>query len=361
MLSRIAYHATAYVKNASRDNEKNETLMALINIRLVLIERQQNEVMEDLRSHLKDRTDKAVQRLSDYLRSDSVKSSFTAWTVDEVPKAETSWELTMNSIRKVLERRLRNIIENWEEGNHVFTNTQESILEYFQTKYTFISEELRNLQSAVTSDEVLLESVVPGKASLFTLMEKFANSVTTPLWAQLWAPLGLVAYIIRAPVVGFMAIKSRLEDKRKIKKYELDNCAFMAAASAHYLNEALKESTLISFVKRQLNDAKRCLKQIEARIPELVQVDIEACKQLKDATRSKKEIIELYQPMLVEAVEIRGRLAVFGLREVLAVGDSSKELGWKEEDLLVLLYSWKRCVCLCLQRKDENRKGRGAN
>ncbi|PFX22059.1 hypothetical protein AWC38_SpisGene13447 [Stylophora pistillata] len=124
----------------------------------------------------------------------------------------------MNSIRKVLERRLRNIIENWEEGNHVFTNTRESILEYFQTKYNFISGELRNLQSAVTSDEVLLESVVLSKASLFTLMEKFANSVTTPLWAQLWAPPGLVAHIIRAPVVGFMAIKSKLEDKSKIKK-----------------------------------------------------------------------------------------------------------------------------------------------
>ncbi|XP_022796272.1 dual specificity protein kinase shkA-like [Stylophora pistillata] len=131
-----------------------------------------------------------------------------------------------------------------------------------------------------------------------------------------------------------MAIKSKLEDKSKIKKYEKDKRAFMAEASADYLDEVIKESTLESFVKHQLNDAKLCLKQIEARIPELVQADIVACKQLKDETRSKKEIIELYQPLLDEAVEIRGRLAIFGLSEVRAVDVSSRDLEWKEDDLL---------------------------
>ncbi|XP_022796271.1 uncharacterized protein LOC111334724, partial [Stylophora pistillata] len=119
LLTRITYHATAYVKNATRDRVKSEALMTFVLFRLLLIERQQNEVMEDLRNHLKDRTDTAVQRLSDYLRSDSVKSCFTSWTLDDVPKAESSWKVTKNSITRVLERRLRNIIENWEEDNHV--------------------------------------------------------------------------------------------------------------------------------------------------------------------------------------------------------------------------------------------------
>ncbi|XP_022796263.1 dual serine/threonine and tyrosine protein kinase-like [Stylophora pistillata] len=330
LLSRITYHTTAYVKNASRDHVKSEALMALILLRLMLIKQQQNEVMEDLRSHLKDRIDKAVQKLSDYLRSDGVKSCFTSWTLDEVPKAETSWEVTKNSITKVLERRLQNIIENWEEDNHVFANTRESLLEHFQKKYNFISGELRNLQSAVTSDEVMLESDAPDEESFFSLGEKVAIGVTSPLWV----PLGLVAFVIGAPVVGVMVIKSKLENKSKIKKYEKDKCTFMAGASADYLDEVIKESILKSFVKHQLNAAKLCLKQIEARIPELIQADIVACKQLKDETRSKKDIIALYKPILDEAVEIRGRLAVFGLREVRAVDVSSKELDWKEDDLL---------------------------
>ena len=75
--------------------------------------------------------------------------------------------------------------------------------------------------------------------------------------------------VIGAPVVGILAIKNKIEEKSKIKKYERDKCAFMAEAPADFLDDVTDETVLKLFVKDQLKEVKLCLKQIEARIPRL--------------------------------------------------------------------------------------------
>ena len=66
----------------------------------------------------------AVQKLGEYLKSDDARNRFTTWTLDEVPKAERSWEVTKTNITKALNNRLREIIENWEEDNQVFSDAR---------------------------------------------------------------------------------------------------------------------------------------------------------------------------------------------------------------------------------------------
>ena len=65
-------------------------------MRLVVIEKAQTLVMADLKKYLKTREDAALLCLSVYLSSEEVKTRFTSWTLDEVPKAESSWEVTEN-------------------------------------------------------------------------------------------------------------------------------------------------------------------------------------------------------------------------------------------------------------------------
>ncbi len=326
LLSRINYQAKAFVMNASRDHDKVVHKMALILLRLFVIEKQQTQVIEDLHNYLKARVDRAVQKLSEYLNSDGVRSRFTSWTLDEVPKAESSWEVTKSNIAKVLESRLREIIENWEEDKQVFSDARESLLQHFQQRYNFVEGQLRNLQGAVTNDDPDVPETTPSDESLSTA-EKVVIGVTSPIWV----PLTLVALVIGAPVVGILAIKNKLEDKSRIKKYEKDKCAFMAEMSADFLDDATNEKVLKLFVKDQLKEAKLCLKQIEARIPELIQADKMLCKQLGDETRSQEEIKKLYEPIMNEASDIRGRLAVFGLKEIRSVDITNEELDWKED------------------------------
>ena len=310
------------MKNASRDREKVLLKITAILARLVVIETRQSKVIEELNKYLKDRVDGAMREIADYLSSEEVKVRFTSWTLDEVPKVESSWEVTANEITKVLSRRLREIIEQWEEDNQVFTSARESLVKHFQKQYQYVEEQLQNLQTAVTSDHVKVPQNVPLDEE-FTVGAKVIIGVTSPTWL----PLGLVALVIGAPIVGVMAIKEKME----VRKYEADKCAYMAKLSAEYLDEAKNEVLLETFVKEQLEDAKLCLKQIEARIPELIQADKMLCVQLIDETRSQEEIEGTYQPIMNEGSKLRGQLAVFGFTEVCANEISSEELQWKED------------------------------
>ena len=102
--------------------------------------------------------------------------------------------------------------------------------------------------------------------------------------------------------------------------------AFLKEASTEYLSCVTKEAALMNFVRDQLRDAALCLKQIETRIPELIEADKLLCEQLLEEKRSKKDVKDTCVPMLDAASEIRGRLAVFGFEEGLAAGIGSEML-----------------------------------
>ena len=312
--------------NASRDQDKVATVLALIIYRLIRIGEKQTEVIEELHNFLKARVKAAVGKLGEYLKSDDVRNRFTTWTLDEVPKAESSWEVTKSNITKALNNRLREIIEHWEEDNQVFSDARQSLLRHFQQRYNFVEGQLRNLQGAVIDDDIDVPESNPAEEG-FTITAKVVIGVTSPIWV----PLTLVALVIGAPVVGILSIKSKIEERSRIKKYERDKCAFMAETAADYLHDVTNESVLKVFVKDQLKEAKLCLKQIEARIPELIEADKMLFTQLLDERRSKEEIKELYQPIMDEASEIRGHLAVFAFKEIHAIDIGSEKLDWREE------------------------------
>ena len=300
--------------------------MDLVTRRLVQIEEKATELMRELHNHLKARVKSAVHELSKYLKSDDVKSRFTKWTLDKVPKAEGSWEETNSNITKALENRLREVIEQWEEEQQVFSNIRKSLVQRSQQRYNIVVGQLRNLQYAVTNDDFHVPETIPSKQGL-TTTEKVVIGVTSPIWV----PVSLVTLVIGAPVVGILEIINKLENRSRIKKYEGDRCAFMADASADYLDDATNESVLRVFVENQVNEAKLCLEQIEERIPELIEADKMLCKALGDVRLSQIEIQELYQPIVNEASDIRGHLAVFALNSIRATDISGEELDWKEE------------------------------
>ena len=115
-----------------------------------------------------------------------------------------SWQGTENPIMKTLSRRLRDIIEQWEVDNKVFSNTRESLLKHFQQRYNFVEEQLRNLQGVVIPNNVGSHGASNIDSSL-TVAQKFVVGVTSPIWI----PLSLVALVIGAPVVGIMALTEK--------------------------------------------------------------------------------------------------------------------------------------------------------
>ena len=295
--------------------------MDQIRRRLSDIESEQKEIMPKLEQNSQRRTDDAIQELYKYLSSEGVKTHFTSWTLDEVPEVHGSWEVTEFQIMEVISGRLKTIIGQWEEDYQVFADARKSVLKQFQQRYNFVESQLQNLQSVfIVDDNGVKQTSVP--QAVLTTRDKVIIGVLSPIWV----PLGLIV----APAVAIKIIKENMEERKKIKKYEDDKCAFMANSSAIYLEEAKCQPTLNKFVEKQLQEVKNCLQQIQVHIPQWIKADQMLCEQLKDEKLKMAGDCYLYTPNLEEFSKLRGDLAVFGFKEVLC-NINRNELEWKED------------------------------
>ena len=326
----MALHTKAFIRNSSKDRENMIDRMMFITDRLQGIERQQGTVSKELQSYLEKKTDHAVTTLSRYLKSPEVMQQFSSWTLDDVPKAEESWELTQNYIQKALMRRLRETIEEWEEKNQVFSDARASLIQYFQERFSYVEGQLRMLEGSVLAGDAVGSGSGPLASDDFSVAEKVIIGVTSPIWV----PVGLVVLVVSVPVIGAMAVKEKLENWNKTRQYNKDKCAFMAKASREYLKETAEGQHLKSFVMEQLKEAQVCLKQVLDRIPQLIEADKMLCQQLRDENRSKKEVEDFYKPLQEMSVLIRDEMALFGIKEVRKMDISCDDLEWKDDALL---------------------------
>ena len=326
LLARMALHTKAFIRNSSEDRKDVIDRMMFITNRLQSIERQQGTVSKELQSYLENKTDHAVRALSRYLKSPEVIQQFSSWTLDDVPNTEQSWELTQNYIQKVLMRRLRETIEEWEEKNQVFSDARASLIQYFQERFSYVEGQLRTLEESVLAGDAANSAGGPLASDDFSVAEKVIIGVTSPIWV----PVGLVVLVVSVPVVGAIAVKEKMENWNKTRQYNQDKCAFMAKASLEFLDEAAEEEVLELFVMEQLKEAQVFLKQVLDRIPQLIEEDKMLCQQLRDETRSKKEVEDLYKPLHERSVQIRDEMALFGIKEVRTMDISCDDLEWQD-------------------------------
>ena len=326
LLARMALHTKAFIRNSSKDRKNMIDRMMFITDRLQGIERQQGTVSKELQSYLEKKTDDAVTTLSRYLKSAEVMQQFSSWTLDDAPKTEESWELTQNYIQKALMNRLQETIEEWEEKNQVFSDARASLIQYFQERFSYVVGQLRTLEESVLAGDAANSAGGPLASDDFSVAEKVIIGVTSPIWV----PVGLVVLVVSVPVVGAIAVKEKMENWNKTRQYNQDKCAFMAKASLEFLDEAAEEELLELFVMEQLKEAQVFLKQVLDRIPQLIEEDKMLCQQLRDETRSKKEVEDLYKPLHERSVQIRDEMALFGIKEVRTMDISCDDLEWQD-------------------------------
>ena len=327
VIQRIINQAIASVKNASRNRSQLYEKRRKIDQFLEAFEKKQTQAVAGLHEFQRTLQHRALRKLSAYLSSEEVKARFTSWTLDEVPGSEGNWHDTVQEIKNLLSKRLREFIQQWEEDNKVFANAYKSLVEHVQSLFNFFEGQLRNLEIAITADvdsenldELLEDQDIPLAAKIFI-------GFTSPIWV----PLGLVALVITAPVLGFAATKMKLKERKTVKYYEGDKCAFLREVSEYYLEDSKEEKDLELFVKEQMKEAEFFLKQIEARLPELIDEGKMLRNQYVAETSSQKEISERYQPIIDEGSHLRGRLAEYGFKEVRATDISTDNLKWKED------------------------------
>ncbi|KAJ7392783.1 hypothetical protein OS493_010440 [Desmophyllum pertusum] len=330
LLSRMAYLTKAFIRNSSKDRKRVTERMMLITERLLIIEKQQSSVNKELQEYLESKTDNAVSALAKYLKSSDVVKRFTSWTLDDVPNAEESgesWAVTKNYIQKALIKRLRYEIARWEEENHVFADCRTSLIQYFQQRFNFAEGQLRILESSVIADNAASPAGGPLVLGNFNVAERVVIGVTSPIWV----PVGLVSLIVSAPVIGMMTFLKKQQDWSQKREYKKAKCGFMAKASKEYLSEAAEKQHLRSYVVEHLEESQVCLRQVVARIPELIEAEKMLCQQLRGEIRVHKEIEDFYEPLCEMSLRRRDSMAMFGIKKVGIVDISCDDLEWKDD------------------------------
>ena len=326
LLARMALHTKAFIRHSSDDRKNLIERMTFITDRLQSIEGQQGTLSKELQSYLENKTGHAVTTLSTYLKSPDVMQQFSLWTLDDVPHTEESWELTENYIQKALMKRLQGMIKEWEEKNHVFSDVRACLIQHFQDRFSYVEGQLQTLEGSVLAGDAASSASDLLASDDFSVAEKVIIGVTSPIWV----PVGLVVLVVSVPVVGAIAVKEKMENWNKTRQYNQDKCAFMAKASLEFLDEAAEEELLELFVMEQLKEAQVFLKQVLDRIPQLIEEDKMLCQQLRDETRSKKEVEDLYKPLHERSVQIRDEMALFGIKEVRTMDISCDDLEWQD-------------------------------
>ena len=326
LLARMALQTKAFIRNSSEDRKNVTDRMIYITDRLQSIERQQGTVSKELQSYLENKADHAVSALSRYLKSPEVMQQFSSWTLDDVPNTEESWELTKKYIQQLQMERLVEVIKEWEEMNHVFSDARASLIQYFQERLSYVKGQLRTLEGHVVAEDAASFGSDPLASDDFSVAGKVISGVTSPILV----PVSLVVPVGNVPVVGARSVKEKLENWNKIRQYNKDKCAFMAEASQEYLNEAAEEQHLKSYVMEQLKEAQVCLKQVLDRIPQLIEESKMLCQKLRDKNRSKKELKDFYKLLHEKSLQIRGEMALFRIKEVGIVDISCDDLEWQD-------------------------------
>ena len=303
-----------FVVNASRSPEEIKRRLAKTFNGLEAIERDQSEVIKDLRKTFEEQVDSVVHQLLQHLLSDDIKKCFTQWPKEGSPAENASWKEWEENVNAVLSRRFLAIVDQWEEENKVFSTTRTSLLEHFQNHFNRIEFRLQqNIQSEAKDYNSNKRKLTFGIQR--SLGQKIFWSVKT-FGLSVWHSKHFVR---RYEIANAIRCAKRIASLFAMDLYK----DLLEDGSKHILTKSMK-TELETFVEDKLKDAKLYLEGIDARLQELIKADRELYEQLVERPAR-------YRPLFDEVTQHWNRMAKFGLSEVCAVKIDSKELEWKEE------------------------------
>lgn len=274
--------------------------MQVISHRLDVLKGQHPEHLIDLHKHMDDTVHRVVEALIEHLKSDGVRDRFSNWTQDEVPK--TYDEMSNGKMNQIFQKKLKEIIDEWEKDQ--FKNEKESLVQQIRHCFHFLEVQPRSVRSDVTGGLITVPGVdlPPGGVS-FSFERGFLPTDSQASWEEI---------------------------ERSYQWWSSDQRVTMKKLSIKYLSEAAKENVLKPFVKSSLKEAEQYLSDIETQIPKQIKADKMMVEELSDEKRSQEVIQRTYQPILDDTLNIRERVAFFGLKEAGAANICSEWLDWNQ-------------------------------
>lgn len=306
--------------------------MKQITGRLNSLKENQGKTMKQLREDFDKEVKEAAQKLNAHLTSEQVIASFVSWTKEKAPE-KSSWQETEDDINRALFTRLKDVIQKWEEETNVFRSARASLIESFEKHYLDVTDQLRNVERAITEDNATLASPdnkifsSSQSTAVFTRVTGALTFLGVGIASFALSPAFLLALPIASPVLFYKELSARCG----WSKYRSDKSSFLKGPSEKFLEDVAGVEKLTGFVKLEFKEVEDYLKDIEVRLPNLINDDEKLCKQLVGDRRSKEEKEQLYNPIVKDSSDQRHKLAVFGMAKIFSDAICGDDLTWKED------------------------------
>ena len=318
---------TSFLKNANTDRKVAKQKLEYVVKRLRKLQVEQESLMEDLRKQFETKLEGAINELISHLKLPEVVNMFCTWNEDDLPGGEEPWQVTANSLRRLIRNRLEDVIKEWEEEKEKFSETRSSMVSSFLRKYSYLEEELRGLEIEVIQDPVEGEEGGSIGNRSWTPGDIFATAVLTPLVA-VSVVMAIPPMVLFSPLLGLLVITDKASETLIRWKYIKNRAEYAKNLSLGYLKYFSTREALLPFVKDQLDQALLCLRDMERRIPMLLDADVQLCQRLMKEEQSKQDVETQYKPKKEKCESLRGELGLFGALEIRSMQISWCDLQW---------------------------------
>lgn len=318
---------TSFLKNANTDRKVAKQKLEYVVKRLRKLQVEQESLMEDLRKQFETKLEGAINELISHLKLPEVVNMFCTWNEDDLPGGEEPWQVTANSLRRLIRNRLEDVIKEWEEEKEKFSETRSSMVSSFLRKYSYLEEELRGLEIEVIQDPVEGEEGGSIGNRSWTPGDIFATALLTPLVA-VSVVMVIPPMVLFSPLLGLLVITDKASETLIRWKYIKNRAEYAKNLSLGYLKYFSTREALLPFVKDQLDQALLCLRDMERRIPMLLEADVQLCQRLMKEEQSKQDVETQYKPKKEKCECLRGQLGLFGVLEIQSMQISWCDLQW---------------------------------
>lgn len=335
---------TSFLENAITDRKAAKQKLEYVVKRLRKLQVEQESLKEDLRKRFETKLEGAINELISHLKRPEVVNMFCTWREDDLPGGEDPWKVTEHGLITLMRNRLQDVINEWEEEKEKFSEARSSMVSYFLRKYNYLEGELRVLEIEVMQDPAEEEEgssignrLINWSNMSLTYREMFALApFALPLVAVAFM-LTVPAMMLVSPLVGVGAMANKVIDTLAWLNYTRNRAEYAKNLSLQYLKRFSTLEKLQPLVKDQLDQALSCLRDIERRIPMLVDADVQLCQRLMKEEQSKQDVETQYKPKKEKCECLRGQLGLFGALEIRSMQISWCDLQWNvSEDNFLL-------------------------
>ena len=157
-LSRSLHHVTAYLAKTRLSAKELQARHKVMELRLHRVEKESEIIMKKLDKRLDKSIRNIAKDLSKFLKGSGAQDRVSSWRLDELPAVHEDdlWMDVEADLDGIIEKRLTELLRDWDEENRLFQSIQNDLLNAFKEEFLVLESQLNSIEHLMQSDDISL-------------------------------------------------------------------------------------------------------------------------------------------------------------------------------------------------------------